>query len=196
MKDALHLKVLGAVALLGAGLLVAGCKSTPDLTETQAQALIQAKYDQDPPAGIVITVDKLGMRMGITDGYWKLTKVYPNKFWADYTLTDDGKKALTPQGGGDTIQWRPLTADDENYTVLITTVVQNHLKARDLRNLHDETLPGVDTAKGATYNESVDLTGVPGPLQDIAHNPGNKLSTKRTADFELANGVWKLHGIN
>lgn len=196
MRNALHFKVLGAVALLGAGLLVAGCKSAPDLTETQALALIQAKYDQAPPAGIVITVDKLGMKMGITDGYWKLTRVYPNRFWADYALTDDGKKAVVLQGGGDTIQWRPLTASDESYSVLVTTAVQNHLKARDLKDLHDETVPGVDTAKGATFSESVDLTGVPQSLQDIAHNPGNTLSTKRTADFELAGGAWKLHGIN
>lgn len=195
MRNALNFKIFGAVALLSAGLLVAGCKSAPDLTQTQALALIQAKYDQSPPAGVIVTVDKLGMKMGITDGYWKLTRVYPNKFWADYTLTDEGKKALTPQGGGDIIQWRPLTADDDNYSVLVTTVVQNHLRARDLRDLHDETLPGVETAKGATFSESVDLTGVPGPLQDIAHNPGNRLSTKRTADFELAGGAWKLHAI-
>lgn len=196
MRNALHFKVLGAVALLGASLFVAGCKSAPELTQTQALAMIQAKYDQAPPAGIVITVDKLGMKMGITDGLWKLTRVYPNRFWADYTLTEDGKKALTPQGGGDVIKWRPLTESDNSYSVLVTTTVQNHLKARDLRDLHDETLPGVDTAKGATFSESVDLTGVPQSLQDIAHNPGNTLSTKRTADFELANGAWKLHGIN
>ncbi len=195
MRNALNLKILGAVALFGAGMFVAGCKSAPDLTETQAMSLIQAKYDQDPPAGASIMVNKLGMSMGITDGYWKLTKVYPNKFWADYTLTDDGKKALIPPGGGDVIQWRPASQDDPSYAITIVTKTANHMKARDIKNLHDETLPGVDTAKGAGFTESVDLTGVPGPLQDIAHSPGNKLSTKRQADFELAAGAWKLHGI-
>ncbi|MDE3186911.1 MAG: hypothetical protein KGM96_05215 [Acidobacteriota bacterium] len=189
------MKILGAVVLLSAGMFVAGCKSAPELTEAQALSLIQAKYDQDPATGASIMVNKLGMSMGITDGYWKLTKVYPNRFWADYTLTDEGKKALTPPGGGDVIQWRPGSMDDPSYSITIMTKATNHLKARDLRNLHDETLPGVETAKGATFNESVDLTDVPGPLQDIAHNPGNKLTTKRTVDFELAGGAWKLHGI-
>lgn len=195
MRKALNLKILGAAALLSAGMFVAGCKTAPDLTETQALSLIQAKYDQDPPMGISITVDKLGMSMGITDGYWKLTRVYPNRFWADYTLTDEGKKALTPPGGADVIQWRPASQDDPSYSVTIVTKVANHLKARDVKNLRDEVLPGVDTAKAAGFSESVDLTGVPGSLQDIAHNPGNKLSTKRQADFELAAGAWKLHGI-
>jgi len=53
----------------------------------------------------------------------------------------------------------------------------------------------VDTAKGAAYTEGVNLGGVPGPLQAIAHNPGNKLSTKRHADFSLEGGAWKLHSI-
>src|ERR1700685_3415591 len=38
-------RVLGVVALLSAALLMAGCKSAPDLTAAQAQALIQANYD-------------------------------------------------------------------------------------------------------------------------------------------------------
>ena len=47
------------------------------------------------------------MRMGVTDKYWDRTKIYPNKFWADFNLTPDGKKALKLQNGGDVIQWRP-----------------------------------------------------------------------------------------
>ena len=46
MKNMLRMKTLGAVALLGAGLVLAGCKSAPDLTQDQALALIQAKYDR------------------------------------------------------------------------------------------------------------------------------------------------------
>ena len=66
MRNTLTRKTLGAMALLGAGLLLAvGCKSTPDLTQANALALIQAKYDQTPPAGINITVSDLGMRQGI-----------------------------------------------------------------------------------------------------------------------------------
>lgn len=185
------------MALLGAGIiLLAGCKSAPDLTQDQAQTLIQAKYDQAPPAGINITVNKLGMNMGITDGYWKLTKVYPNRFWADYTLTDEGKKAIKLSGGGDVIQWRPDSAADQNFTVMIQTAVANHLKARDVHQPVSEVLPGSETSMGAQFTEAVDLTGVPQPLQDIAHNPGNQLSTKRQADFSLDGGVWKLRAIN
>ena len=197
MRNMLRRKALGAIALLGAGMfLVAGCKSAPELTQDQAQAMIQAKYDQTPPAGINITVNKLGMNMGITDGYWKLTKVYPNRFWADYTLTDEGKKAVKLPAGGDTIQWRPDSAGDQNFTVVIQTAAANHLKARDVHTPASEVLPGSETSMGAQFTEAVDLTGVPQPLQDIAHNPGNQLSTKRQADFVLDGGAWKLRAIN
>ncbi len=48
---------------MGVGLLLTGCK--PDLTQANALAMIQAKYDQLPAAGINITVDKQGMGQGI-----------------------------------------------------------------------------------------------------------------------------------
>ena len=38
-------------------------------------------------------------------------------------------------------------------------------------------------------------TASPGRLQDIAHNPGNKLSNKRQAEFALDGGAWKLVSI-
>ena len=196
MKNLQNLKVLGVVVLLGAGVLLAGCKSAPVLTPTQAQAQIQAKYDQTPPVGATIVLNKEGLGMGITDGYWKLTRVYPNKYWADYTLTDAGKKAVAPQGGGDVIQWRPSSPTDSNYFVTVTTVAANHLKANDVQNIQSEVLPGVDVARSVQFDEDVDLTGVPGPLLDIAHNPGNRLSTSRQADFALVNGVWTLKAIN
>ena len=188
-------KALGGVALLGAGMVVAGCKSAPDLTQAQAQSLIQAKYDQTAPVGATIVVNDLGMRQGATDKYWDRTKIYPNKIWADFKLTDEGKKLIKLSDCGDTIQWRPESASDTNYSITITTVAANHLRARDVSAPQDEMVPGVDTAKGAGYTEGVDLTGVPGPLSDIAHNPGNQLSTKRHADFALVNGAWTLHGI-
>lgn len=195
MKKAVKLLSLGAVALLSAGVFLAGCKSAPELAQADALKLIQAKYDQVDPAGTNITVDDLGMRQGVTAKYWDRTTVYPNKYWADFTLTADGKKAIKLPGGGDVIQWRPESATDKNYSIIVVTVVSNHLKAHDVTNLQDEVLPGVSTAKGATFTEAANLDGVPDALQNIAHNPGNKLSSKRQADFSLENGVWKLHSI-
>jgi hypothetical protein len=162
--------------------------------------MIQAKYDQTPPAGANITVDDLGMRQGITAKFWTKSKDYPNKFWADFTLTDftltpDGKKALKLSGGGDVIQWRPESPTDKNFSVVVVTVAANHLKAHDVTNIQDEVLPGVTTAKSADFTEAVNLDGVPDGLQNIAHNPGNKLSSKRQADFSLEDGAWKLHSI-
>jgi hypothetical protein len=95
------------------------------------------------------------------------------------------------------IQWRPDTVggNGTNFSVYVVTVAAKPLKARDVQDPQDEVLPGVATAKSAVFNEGVDLTGVPAGLAEIAHNPGNKLSTKKTADFELANGAWKLHSI-
>jgi hypothetical protein len=189
------MKVLGAVALLGVGMVLTGCKSAPDLTQDQALALIQARYDATPAVGANITVNDLGMRQGITAKYWTRTTIYPNKFWADFTLTPDGKKVITLPKGGEVIQWRPDSLTDTNYAVIVVTVAANHLKARSLAAIQDEVLAGVSTAKGASFTEAVDLTGVPDALQEIAHNPGNQLSTKRQADFALDGGAWKLHSI-
>jgi len=189
------MKTFGAIALLGVGIFLTACKSAPELTQANALALIQAKYDQTPAVGASITVDNLGLKMGITDGYWTLTKVYPNRYWADYTLTDQGKKALKLKDGSNVIQWRPDNMGDKNFSVSVVTAAANHLKAHDIKEIQDEVVAGVDTAKGAQFTESVNLDGVPSPLQDIAHNPGNKLATKRQADFSLDGGAWKLHSI-
>ncbi|MDR3752157.1 MAG: hypothetical protein P4K94_11805 [Terracidiphilus sp.] len=190
MKNALKLKTFGVVAFLGTGLLLSGCKSAPELTQANALALIQAKYDQTPAVGVNIAVNDLGMRQGAEAKYWTRTTVYPNKIWADFTLTADGKKAIKLSSGGDVIQWRPETADDKQYALIVTTAVANHLKARDLEAVQDDA-----GGKGVSFTESVDLTGVPDALQNMAHNPGNKLSTKRQAEFVLDGGAWKLNSI-
>lgn len=191
----LNWKTLGVLVGMTSAMIAVGCKSAPDLTPTQALALVQAKYDQTAPAGVNILVDDAGMRQGITAKLWDRTKVYPNKLWADFKLTDEGKKAVTLQGGGDVIEWRPANLDDKNYTIMVTTIAANHLRAHDMGDLQDEMLPGVATAKSGKYTEGVNLTGVPQSLQDIAHNPGNKLSEKKQADFALVDGAWTLKQI-
>lgn len=192
VKSSSRLGVLGVVALLCVAVLFTGCKSAPTLTAAQAQAMIQAKYDQSPAVGAAITINDLGMRQGATAKYWDRTKIYPNKYWADFTLTADGKKALTLPSGGDVIQWRPESPDDKSYSLIVTTVATDHLKARDVKDPQDE----VTGAKSAIYTEAVSLNGVPAPLAEIAHNPGNLLSTKKTATFVVENGAWKLQSIN
>jgi hypothetical protein len=157
--------------------------------------MVQDKYDQTAPVGVNILVDDAGMRQGATAKLWDRSKVFPNKIWADFKLTPDGKKAVLLPGGGDTIEWRPASLEDKNYTVVVTTVASNHLKAKDLGDLQDEMLPGADTAKAGKYTEAVNLTGVPQVLQDIAHHPGNKLSDRKQADFALENGTWVLKRI-
>lgn len=193
MKNALNLKVIGVIGLLGAGMILVGCKSAPPLAKAQALAMIQAKYDQAPPTGVSIAVNDQGMGEGVLAKYWVETKRYPNGYWGDFTLTPEGKKVLRLQSGGDVIQWHPTTVKQPDYNIVVVTLVTHHLKARDLTDPQDEVLPGVKTAKGVDYTEAVDLDGVPTPLQDIAHNPGNQLSVRRHADFALENGVWKLH---
>lgn len=183
------------MVLLGAGMVVGGCKSAPELTQDQAQSLIQANYDHAAPAGADVMVSDLGMRQGITAKYWTRTTIYPNKFWADFKLTDDGKKVVKLPAGGDVIQWRPASLDDTNYTYHVVTVATNHLRAHGVSAPADEMLPGADTAKGVDFTEVVDLTGTPDPLQEIARNPGNHLSAKRHADFVLVNGAWSLKSV-
>jgi hypothetical protein len=195
VKKALNFTVLAVSAFAAVGLMlglgVSGCKSAPELTAAQAQALIQAKYDQTPPVGANITVDDLGMRMGVTAKYWDRSKAYPNKFWADFTLTPEGKKALKLADGSDTIKWRPESPDDKTFSVIVVTTATNHLKAHDVHDPVDE----VGGTKSVVFTEAVSLDGVPSPLQDIAHNPGNKLSGKKTATFALDGGAWKLQSI-
>jgi hypothetical protein len=188
-------KNLGVAAFVALGMMGAGCKSAPELTPPQALAMVQAKYDQTPPAGINILVNEVGMRQGVTSKLWDRTKVYPNKLWADFKLTPDGKKAVVLPGGGDTIEWRPASLEDKNYTIVVTTTAANHLRAHDMGDLQDEMLPGADTSKSGKFTEGQNLTGVPQVLQDIAHNPGNRLSTKKQADFALVNRAWTLKSI-
>ena len=159
--------------------------------------MIQSNYDQAAAEGVSILVDNQGMVQGATakPAIWNRTKIFPNKYWADFKLTDEGKKAVKLPNGGDTIEWRPTGPDDTHYTVRMITIAANHLKAKNIGDLQDEMLPGTDTAKGAQYTEDVDLTGVPQILADIAHNPGNRLSEKRHADFALVNGQWTLKGV-
>lgn len=192
MKNAVTGRMFAGLVALVACVAVAGCKSTPALSADDAQKLIQAKYDQTPPSGALVRVDDLGMRQGVTAKYWDRSKSYPVRWWADFKLTPDGKKALTLPNGGDTIEWRPSNADDKTFAINVTTVAMNHRKARDVKDPEDQG----DGTKTVEFNEALDLTGVPAPLQDIAHDPGNQLSTHRTATFALQNGAWALQSIN
>jgi hypothetical protein len=181
---------LGVLVSLGAGSWIAGCKSAPDLTEAQALTMIQAKYDQTPAEPVSITVKSTGMVQGVTAKYWFETKRYPNGYWGDFTVTPDGKKVLKLAGGGDVIQWRPDNPTDPNFVVVIQTLATNHLKARDVGQIQS-----VADTRIASFTEDVNLDGVPEPLENIAHNPGNKLSSLRQATFVLTNGAWTLQSI-
>ena len=200
MKNAAKLQNLGVpvslipvfliLALLGAGLMIAGCKSAPDLTQAQALTMIQARYDQSPAEPVSITVNDPGMQQGITAKYWLRTKRYPNGYWADFTITPEGKKVLKLASGGDVIQWRPDNPTDPNFVIVIQTVATNHLKARDVGQIES-----VADTRVAFFTEDVNLDGIPQPLADIAHNRGNKLSALRQATFVLTNGAWSLQSI-
>jgi hypothetical protein len=190
VKNAVKLQILGILVLLGAGLWIAGCKSAPDLTQAQALAMIQAKYDQTPAGPVSITVNTTGMVQGVTAKYWFETKRYPNGYWGDFTVTPDGKKVLKLASGGDVIQWRPDNPNDLNFVVVIQSLATNHLKARDVGEIQS-----VGDTRIASFTEDVNLDGVPEPLQRIAHNPGNKLSSLRQATFVLTNGAWTLQSI-
>ena len=176
--------------LLGAGLWIGGCKSSPPLTQDQALTMIQAKYDQTPGTPFDITVDDRGMQQGVKANYWVGTKRYPNGYWADFTLTPEGKKVLKLATGGDVLQWRPDSPSDSHFVITVVPLADSHLKARDpgdVQNLGDD--------KTVMFTEDVNLDGMPAALSSIAHNPGNKLSTKRMATFTLANGAWSLKSI-
>jgi hypothetical protein len=191
VKNAGKLLVFGTLGILGVGLLLTGCKSTPELAKANAQALIQAKYDQTPAVGANVVVNERGLLQGINAKYWERTKAYPNRFWADFGIGPEGKKAFKLANGGEVIQWRPESEADKNFSVIVVTTAANHLKARDLQDAQDDGAGG----KTVEFTEAVNLDGVPAPLADIAHNPGNQLSAKRHANFAFADGAWKLASI-
>jgi hypothetical protein len=130
------------------------------------------------------------MREGVTAKYWEGVKKYPNGYWADFKLTPDGKKVVKLANGGDTIEWRPEGPSDDHYSITMTTVAANRLKAHAIQNIDD-----VGDSKTAVFTEDIDLSDLPDPLQSIAQNPGNELSTTRHATFALDGGAWKLQSI-
>jgi hypothetical protein len=190
VKNAVKIQAFAALVLLGAGGFLAGCKSAPDLTQDQAKTIIQAKYDKDPGMVFNVAVDDPGMQKGVHANYWLLTKRYPNGYWGDFKLTPGGVKVVKLPAGGDVIQWRPEGPSDPKYTVVVVPLVTCKLKARSLGEV--QTIADTRTV---TYMEDVDLSSLPAPLQDIAQNPGNKLSTQRMATFTLANGTWTLQSV-
>ena len=192
MKNAGKIFVFGVLGFLGAGLVLSGCKSAPELTKANAQALIQAKYDPSPAVGINIAVDEKGLSQGVGASYWARTKLFPNRFWADFTLTPEGKKLVKLANGGDVIQWRPENAGDKNFSVVVVTVAAHPLKVHDLADPQDE----VGGAKSVSFVESPSLEGVPNPLQLISSEPGNKLSSRHIATFVVEGDAWKLQSIN
>lgn len=185
----------GGLAILGVGLLMSGCKSGPDLTKDAALALIQADYDKRPAEPATIAVDDMGLKQGINSKLFKLTKVYPNNRWADYVLTDDGKKVIKLAGTSDVIQWRP-DEGSKDFHFFVITVAANHLKAKDVSDPQDDVVANVQTAKSAGFTEVYDWTGIPDSVQTIAHNAINRLSARRQANFALVNGAWTVHSIN
>jgi hypothetical protein len=181
---------IAGLALLCAALLAAGCKQAPELTQADAAALIQANYAQAAPVPIHIVISDLGMRQGVTAKYWEGVKRYPNGYWADFKLTPDGKKLVALANGGDTIPWRPDGPNDLHYAITVTTVGTSHLKATNIGDIEDS-----GDGKVVTFTEAKDLSSLPDPLQAMAHNSGNTLSTRRHANFVLINGAWSLQSI-
>jgi hypothetical protein len=195
VKNAGKMLVIGMLGFLSAGMFLNGCKSAPELTKANAQALIQAKYDQTPAAAVAIAVDVQGLKDGVQAKYWEKATVYPNRIWGDFKVTADGMKALKLSDGGSILKWRPDHDPDPNYAIVVTSVATSHLKAQDVQDSQDEVLSGAATAKGADFTEVVNLDTLPAPLVKIAHNAINKLVTKRHADFAFENGAWTLRSI-
>ena len=87
MKSVMKFQVWVALLLLGAGLAVSGCKSTPPLSQADAQKIIEAYNEQQPPIPVHIYVDYTGLKQGVDAKYWKVVKQFPaNKYWGDLEL--------------------------------------------------------------------------------------------------------------
>jgi hypothetical protein len=194
VKRALKLQFWGAVLIMGAGLAAIGCKSTPPLSQADAQKLIEANYAQQPPEPVHIYVDYNGLKQGVDAKYWTVVKAFPaNKNWGDLDLTDEGKKAIKLDDGTTTIHWRP---DEQNKGhFYVTTVKATHPKISEVSEPQDDVVPGADAAKSCKFTATSNLEGMPDPVNRMAHATGNILTKRHTAEFTLDNGNWKVHGI-
>ncbi len=194
MKSALKMQLWGAVLIMGLGLAVTGCKSAPELTQAQAQKLIQDYNDQQPPVHIHVYVDYTGLKQGVDAKYWKVVKAFPaNKYWGDLDLTDEGKKVYKLDDGSSTIHWRP---DEQNKGhFYVDTVQGSHPKISEVSEPQDDVVPGVETAKSCKFTATANLDGMPDTVKTMAHDTGNILTNRHTAEFALENGIWKVHAI-
>jgi hypothetical protein len=125
--------------------------------------MIQAKYDKDPGITFNVAVNDRGMQQGVHANYWLGAKRYPNGYWADFTLTPDGKKVVKLLDGGSVIQWRPDGPAAPNYSIVVVPLAVSHLKARSPGDV--ET---IGDSRTVTYMEDVTLDTMPAPLQAIA----------------------------
>ncbi len=191
MKNAVKMNVLLALAVMGAGIVVSGLQ-------------VGSAADAGPGAGN--DSGKVRRYPGSrrqhhcrTTTEWCRAqqpnfgigpRFIPTSTGQTLPLTPEGKKVVKLTGGGDVIKWRPDSPTDNKYSIVLVTVAANHLKARDIKDIQD-----VGKTKTVTFTEGVDLTGVPDLLVNIAHNPGNQLSTTRQADFTLDGDAWKLQSI-
>jgi hypothetical protein len=194
VKSVLKLQLWGAVLIMGAGLVATGCKSAPPLSQADAQKLIQAYNDQQPPIPIHIYVDYVGLKQGVDAKYWKVVKAFPaNKNWGDLELTDAGKKVYKLEDGTTSIHWRP---DEQNKGhFYVDTVQGSHPKISEVSEPQDDVVPGADTAKSCKFTATADLDALPEPVKQMAHLQGNILTGRHTAEFTVENGAWKVHGI-
>jgi len=134
------MQALGALAFLGAGLLLTGCKTAPELTQANAQALIQAKYDQTPAVGVSIAWTNWGLGRAWRPSIGSGPSSIP---------TDSGRLHANPRGqeGAQAAKWgrcdpvAPESAEDKHFSVIVVTVAANHLKAHDVKEPQDEILP-------------------------------------------------------
>lgn len=193
MKNRVKMQILAALVLLGAGWWLTACKSAPQLTKDQALTMIQANYAQSQATTFDILVDDRGMQQGVAAKFWAGIKRYPNGYWGDFKLTPDGAKVLKLVSGGDTIKWRPEGPNDPRYAIAIEPLSAVKLEART-DSLGDPQTLG--DSRTVAFTEDVNLSALPDALQNIAHNPGNKLTTSRLATFTLDNGAWALKSIN
>jgi hypothetical protein len=194
VKRVVKFQLVGAVLIMGVVLAVTGCKSAPPLSQDDAQKIIQAYYDQQPATPVHVYVEYTGLKQGVDAKYWKVVKAFPaNKNWGDLDLTDEGKKIYKLEDGTNTIHWRPDEQNKGHYYV--DTVQANHSKINEVTEPQDDIVPGVDTAKSCKFTATANLDGMPDTVKQMAHDTGNILTQRKTADFALENGAWKIHDI-
>jgi len=142
VKNAGKMKVLGGLAILGAGLLLNGCKHVPDFTAANAQALIQADYDSKRLRAR-LSKSTIGLEAGVDGQLLEADEGLSQQNVGRLHAHGRWQEGVDASRGRRRDQWRPDQIASASPHFYVVTMAAKPFKAKDVQDPQDEVLPGV-----------------------------------------------------